>query len=234
MITFVAAEIGAGKSCFAAKTACKMLRRGRPVYSNTYIKGCYKFSVSNLENMAFEEHSYIIIDETGNEFNSRSFAKTSLLLIQYFKLSRHFKNDVMLISQTFNDSDKQIRELASKIIFVRPLLKWLIGSVISLPVRVKGKLGIGLSGEIVMQYKIGNLGIPIFLPHWFKYFNSFDVPERKKIPRIFWDFKKTVKLEVSATVESQSVGALALIEKLKNKTNPIIEIVKESDINAIT
>jgi len=186
MITYVAAEIGAGKSCYASKIARGMQLKGRPVYSNSYIKGCYEFQVIQLETMAFEETAFFIIDETGNEFNSRNFAKTSLSLIKYFKLSRHFKNDGMLLSQTFSDSDKQIRDLASRIIFIRPFLKWLIGPCISIPVRVKGKLGIGLSGEIVMQYKIGSFGIPIFLGNWFSYFNSFEVPERDIIERKPW------------------------------------------------
>lgn len=186
MIIYVAAEIGAGKSCYAAKMAKHMQAKGRPVYSNSYIKGCYQFNITQLSTMAFEPYSYIIIDESGTEFNSRNFASTSLQLIKYFKLSRHFKNDILMLSQTFSDSDKQIRELASRILFIRPFLKWLIGPSISIPVRVKGKLGIGLNGEIVMQYKIGNFGIPIILKNWFKYFNSFDVPDREIIKREIW------------------------------------------------
>lgn len=180
-LLYIAGAIGSGKTTYAVKLARKMINKGRPVYSNIYIKDCYKFTVKDLETKCFEENAYFIIDETGNEFNSRNFAKTSLLLIKYFKLSRHFKNDGMFLSQTFSDTDKQIRELCDKIYIMRPFLVWLIGKKLTLPVRVTGRLGVGLDGQIVMQYKIGRIGIPTVLKNWFMYFDSYDRPEEREV-----------------------------------------------------
>lgn len=185
-LLYVAGAIGSGKTTFAVKTAIKMCNKGRPVYSNVYIKGCFMFDVKDLETKCFEDKAYFIVDETGTEFNSRNFAKTSLLLIKYFKLSRHYGNDGMFLSQTFSDTDKQIRELCDKIYIMRPFMTWLFGSKMTLPVRVSGKLGVGLDGQIVMQYKIGHIGIPTVLKNWFPYFDSYEHEHREIISRVNW------------------------------------------------
>ena len=118
--------------------------------------------------------------------NSRNFAKTALILIEYFKMSRHYKNKLILISQTFGDTDKQIRELAARIYFIRPLFADAFPGVLSMPVRVRGKLGIGLDGQPCMQYKIGRVGIPYYLPMYYKYFNSHSRKYRPEVPWEEW------------------------------------------------
>lgn len=201
-ITFIAAEIGAGKSCYAAKIARehmkkvieskkdkitkKYVKKGWTVYCNDFILGAGKINVKQLETMCCPENSLIILDETGLEMNSRQFAKTAIVLIEYFKKSRHYKNKLIMISQTFGDTDKQIRELSSRIYFIRPIFAYTYPGLISMPVRVKGKLGIGLDGQPCMQYKIGHIGIPYILPKYYKYFNSFSCTPRPIIPWEEW------------------------------------------------
>lgn len=181
-ITFIASEIGSGKSCFAAKISRKYLKRGYSVYSNEAIRGCYQLSVSQLENFCCPPKSLLIIDEASLEMNARSFAKMAIKMIEYFKLSRHYKNEIIMISQTFGDTDKQIRELASKVFIIRPLIKGLI----SMPVRCRGQLGIGLDGNFCVQYKIGHIGIPFILPLYFKYYNSYSSVNRSFILNKYW------------------------------------------------
>lgn len=185
-ITFIAAEIGAGKSCYAAKLARDYMRKGWKVYSNDFILGAGRIDVEQLKTMCAPEKSLIILDEASLEMNSRQFAKTALVLIEYFKTCRHFKNKLVLISQTFGDTDKQIRELASKIYFIRPLFADTFPGLVSMPVRVRGKLGIGLDGQPCMQYRIGRVGMPYFLPRYYKYFNSFCKAKRPEIPWREW------------------------------------------------
>lgn len=183
MITYIASEIGAGKTCYAAKLAQKAVRAGRVVYSNTKIHNTKKISVNDLLDGRASEGALIILDETGNEFNSRNFKTTSLKLIEYFKLSRHYKNDIIMISQTFGDSDKQIRELAQSVLFIRVIFKGLISMIVN----VRGKIGVDMQGSICMQYKIGSLGALILLPRWFGFYNTYSAPERKIIEQGFWD-----------------------------------------------
>lgn len=183
MITFIAAEIGAGKSCYAAKIAKQAIKKGKTVYSSDFIKGCYKIEVEQLIKLRPVSNSLIILDETGNSINSRNFAKINLSIIEFMKLSRHYHCDVILISQTFNDSDKQIRELASKVLLIRPLIHGLLSMV----VRCHGKLGIGIDGNFAVKYKIGRIGGLILLPMYFKYFNSYSTPLRDLIPLEPWE-----------------------------------------------
>jgi len=189
-ITFIAAEIGAGKTCYAAKLAQQHKKRGWTVYSNDFIVGAGKINVKQLETMCAPEKSLIILDEASLDMNSRNFAKTALVLIEYFKMSRHYKNKLVLISQTFGDTDKQIRDLAARIWFIRPVLADAFPGLLSMPVRVRGKLGIGLDGQPCMQYKIGNLGIPYLLPNYYKFFTSFSRTPREHIDWTPWEKEK--------------------------------------------
>lgn len=171
-IEFICAEIGAGKSCLAVKKARKYLRKKWNVVSNEPIQGCYYDPnvVSTLQNSRYPDNTLVIIDESSLSFNSRSFKTLHLSLIEYFKLCRHYKNRVILISQTFNDTDKQIRELSSDIY----IIKSLIPTKLSMPVRVSSRLDVEqMTGDIKVMYKIGRLGIPYFLPLYYKKFNSF-------------------------------------------------------------
>lgn len=186
-ITFIAAEIGAGKSCYAAKLVRWHLRRGWTVYSNDFILGAGRIDVKRLETCCAPEKSLIILDEASLDMNSRNFAKTALVLIEYFKMSRHYKNKLILISQTFGDTDKQIRDLAARIYFIRPIFADTWPGLLSMPVRVRGKLGIGLDGQPCMQYKIGHIGMPYFLPRYYRYFHSFSRTPRPVIDWVPWE-----------------------------------------------
>lgn len=185
-ITFIAAEIGAGKSCYAAKIAQQHRRKGWRVYTNDFVLGAGKINVEQLKTMCAPERSLIILDEASLDMNSRSFARTALVLIEYFKMSRHYKNKLILISQTFGDTDKQIRDLAARIYFIRPLFADTLPGIISMPVRVRGKLGIGLDGQPCMQYKIGRVGVPYYLPRYYRFFSSFSRTKRPEIPWEEW------------------------------------------------
>ena len=178
-VEFYCAEIGAGKSCFAVKQARKYLRKGWSVVSNERIVGCYYLpDLSVIQSGCFPENTLVILDESSLCFNSRSFKNVPLSLIEYFKLCRHYKNRVILISQTFTDTDKQIRELASRIYIIKQLLP----TKLSMPVRVRSRLDVEqISGDIKVMYKIGHIGIPFFLPLYYKHFNSFSDAGRLRI-----------------------------------------------------
>lgn len=181
-ITFIAGQIGAGKSSYSVKLARDALRRGRPVYCTDYIQGCRKFDVTWLHNMRCPENALLIIDEAALKFNSREFSKISKDILAYFKKARHYKNDVVLISQTFSDSDKQIREVANRVLFMRKL-GW-----VTLPVRVSGDITIGDDGQPTMKYKIGKLAKPFIPALQGKYYNSWNDDENRQLcPDELWD-----------------------------------------------
>lgn len=167
-VTFLVGQIGAGKSAYSVKMARNYLRRGRPVYSTDYIRGCYRFDISWLSTMKCPEGSLLIIDESALKFNSRDFAKISKEILAYFKKCRHFKNDVILISQTFGDTDKQIREIATRVLFLRKF------GMITLPVRVSGDVSIGDDGQPCVKYKIGTFGVPFVPALQGRYYDSWE------------------------------------------------------------
>lgn len=181
-VVFLVGQIGSGKSSYSVKLARRALRRGRLVYSTDYIQGCNQFDIAWLSNMKCPENSLLIIDESALKFNSREFSKISKTILEYFKKCRHYKNDVVLISQTFGDTDKQIREIATKVLFLRKF------GMLTLPVKVKGDISIGDDGQPCMKYKIGKFGKPFIPALQGKYYNSWeDSSNRPYCPSVPWD-----------------------------------------------
>lgn len=219
-ITFIAGEIGAGKSTLAVKIARKHMKKGWRVYSTDYIKGAYKLDVNDLKTLMARPKSLLVIDEASLKMNSREFAKISLSLIEYFKLIRHCKNKAILISQTFGDTDKQIRDLSTHVFFVRKL----INGIISLPVKVKSGLGIGQDGQPTMMYKIGHFGVPILLFRYRKYFNSFDDFHREYIDDVPWDGSAPAQTEETGE-SGEEVKPVSLKQRV-NKDDEVVTLGK--------
>lgn len=183
-VTFLVGQIGAGKSSYSVKMARSALRNGRSVYSTDYIQGCYKFDIEWLASMKCPENSLLIIDESALKFNSREFAKISKSILEYFKKCRHYRNDVVLISQTFGDTDKQIREISTRVLFLRKL------GMFTVPVKVKGDVSIGDDGQPCIKYKIGKFGKPFIPALQGKYYNSWEDSSNRPIcPAEPWDEK---------------------------------------------
>ena len=110
---------GSGKSTLAAYYAQRALKAGYKVYSNVAIKGCYKLTKEDIGRYAMQE-CLVIIDEAGVEFNNRDFAvqfskkSGGHKALEWFKKHRHEKAEVMVFSQTFDDMDKKIFDLADR------------------------------------------------------------------------------------------------------------------------
>lgn len=181
-VIFLVGQIGAGKSAYSVKLARKALKQGRAVYSTDYIQGCYKFDVEWLLDQKCPEGSLLIIDESALKFNSREFSKISKNVLAYFKKCRHFRNDVVLISQTFSDTDKQIREISTRVLFLRKF------GVLTIPVKVRGDVAIGDDGQPCVKYKIGHFGRPFIPAFQGRYYDSWeDTSGRTVCSSIPWD-----------------------------------------------
>lgn len=181
-VLFIAGQIGSGKSAYSVKLARRGLKSGKSVYCTDYIAGCNKFDIEWLGTMKCPENSLLIIDESALKFNSREFAKINKSILEYFKKCRHYHNDVVLISQTFGDTDKQIREIATKVLFLRKV------GLFTIPVRVKGDISIGEDGQPAVKYRIGRFGVPFIPALQGKYYNSWeDSSNRPLCPCEPWD-----------------------------------------------
>ena len=180
-VVYIAGNIGSGKSCLSVKLAQRYLKKGWQVYSNDSMCGALRLNVSDLEQFALPENSLVIIDEASLEFNSRNFSKIKLTLLEYFKLCRHYKNKCIIISQTFGDTDKQIRELANELYFIRVILS----GVLSIPVRVRGDIGVDNEGQPCVKYRISHFGEPLFIPLYVKKYDSFN-HSRPLLKSCYW------------------------------------------------
>lgn len=128
MIRYFVGAIGCGKTSLA----CRLLADNIPSKKRLFEKHKYKYNFANFDTDLANylnpqllatykppQGSYIAIDESGIEFNSRDFKSFHKGLIEFFKLSRHFQCDCDLFSQTFDDTDKILRDLASEIWLVK-------------------------------------------------------------------------------------------------------------------
>lgn len=68
---------------------------------------------------AFPDYSELYIDEAGIDYNNRNYKKLSQDAIEYFKLHRHFKNDIYLFSQSWEDTDITLRRLTDELWYMK-------------------------------------------------------------------------------------------------------------------
>lgn len=184
-IIYIAGNIGAGKTAYSVKLARQALKSHRIVYSTEYIQGCYRLDLSDLSSCRPCSGSLIIVDELALKANSRDFAKLNRALLAFFKLCRHYKCECILISQTFGDTDKQIRELASRVLFIRSF------GFFSAPCLCRGDMGIGLDGQPCVKYRIAKFGKPFIPRYWGRYYNTYDTPtDLPLLPALPWDMDK--------------------------------------------
>lgn len=131
MIRYFVGVPGAGKTTMAVKLMKKQLRRKLFLKPHKlqydYIFANFENTISNvldvrkLATQKLPKHSYLLLDESGLEFNSREFKTLQKGFIEFFKMHRHEHCDVDLFSQTWDDTDKQIRDLASEIWLLRKI-----------------------------------------------------------------------------------------------------------------
>lgn len=110
---------GSGKTTFAAWLARRDLKHGHKVWSNTPIKGCYKFDKSDLGVYDISD-GRILWDETGIDADNRNY-KTNFTKeqVEYLKKHRHYQVALDCFSQGVDDMDKKLRVLSQRIYVVK-------------------------------------------------------------------------------------------------------------------
>lgn len=106
---------GAGKSCLGACLAQYWIKKGKKVYSNYPIKGCYEYDITDLGTYLISD-CVLILDEAGIDLSNRKFMEKSIKGIKennrkFWKLTRHYNiPNIYLFSQAF-DYDVTLRRL---------------------------------------------------------------------------------------------------------------------------
>ena len=108
---------GVGKSTLCCKLAKKALKNYDAAYINfrNTVPGVHSCDVEGLGDWTFKKHSYIALDEAGIEFNSRAYKTLPKSTISWFKKHRHYRCDVDVFSQSWEDMDVTIRRLATEL-----------------------------------------------------------------------------------------------------------------------
>lgn len=190
---------GCGKTTFLTRLALKRKDKFN-VFCNfaNNISNTYKFDKKSFSKFKFPEGSLILFDEGSlNGFDNRDYKKNfDSNTLEYMKLARHFKNQIVFSNQGWDELDKKIRILTNDLWFVRK-----IGSF-SIARRVVAKTQVDeLTHQIIDGYEFVSglkfLLLPkycqiIYRPRYYKYFDSFDRPERPEIIKLSWTSKNSV------------------------------------------
>lgn len=197
MIRYFVGVPGSGKTTLACRLLMKNIKPFIKLSKNPY-----KYNFANFDNklanvidlsllatQKLPPGSYLAIDESGIEFNARGFKSLPMGFIEFFKMHRHEHCDIDIFSQTWDDTDKQIRDLASEI--------WLIKKVgpLSYARCVYKRVGID---EVTHQLQYQHYFRSVFMqllpfmpkqfifcwrPSYYRYFDSFAPMNRPVLAR---------------------------------------------------
>lgn len=185
-LTYIFGLKGAGKSTFMVKMMLRDLKNGWKVYTNMWdcnLPGVVLMDAQSLVSCAAPPGSSIYIDEAGLLWDNRSFKDFDKGFTEYFKLQRKYKNKVVINSQAL-DVDKKIRDLVDRMYLMtnvfgcigvaRPLKRTI--KVLEAQGNSESRLAMNLTFEGITK------SVFFWMPNYWKYFNSFQAPERELLP----------------------------------------------------
>lgn len=163
----------------------RLFKRRRKVFSNVPVTGAYQLNVAEDIGIHMIEDALVLIDEAGIEYNSRNFKNFPQEAIYWWKYHRHYKTEVCVFSQSYDDMDITIKRLSQKYFVIKKSL--FPNCIVLKPIR--RSIGIDkLTHQIADMY---DFDLPILSYKWiycpplWKLFNSYS---RKEL--IPYEFKK--------------------------------------------
>ena len=179
---------GVGKTTLCCKLAKKYSRRYQHTYCNfdNSVPGTGTADLADLGDWTFPAHSYIAVDEAGIEYNSRKTKYLPQKFISWIKLHRHYRCDLDVFSQSWDDMDITIRRLTNELWYMYRFGPW------TLCRRVYKRVTVDKNTEqIIDGYHMASmlwifiwplqLGYPFqkkfmltFRPFYYKYFDSWN------------------------------------------------------------
>lgn len=214
-LIFIFGKKGSGKSTYMISLMLKHLKRGWNVYTNmtdVCIPGVRVFPIEQLKTCTPEPHSVLFVDEGGLIWDNRGFKNFDKGYTEFFKLQRKYKCKVYINSQDF-DIDKKIRQLTDSMVLmnsiagcigvIRPILRKV--ALVEASANGESRIADNLKFGSLFQYRF------LWLPKYFKYFDSYKAPERPYI-----DFK-SVPSDLTALSRKTPLSALKTLKKGSKK-----------------
>lgn len=217
---------GVGKTTLA----CKMAMKNRKLYDHTFcnfensVPGCGTAEMAGLGTWTFPVGSYIAVDEAGIEYNSRSYKTLPKPTIAWFKKHRHYRCDIDVFSQSWDDMDVTIRRLSNELWYMYRLGPWTLCRRVFKRVTVDKN-----TQQIIDGYKMssvlwlliwpfqkwfpfGKKWTLTFRPFYYRYFDSWDIDTF--IPTKDFPIKRPMKHKKRSAAELDSAPT---DERKKNK-----------------
>lgn len=195
---------GSGKTTYASFLAVreqKRIERHKSrydyVYSNFPIayNGILQLNTNDIGQYNIHD-ALIIIDEATLMADSRDYKAFTYNMKSFFLLHRHFKVDIYLFTQQWDGVDKKIRVITDRCFYIHKgvLRRW-VSYCQRIPYGIiipdKKDLDSKSLGEIIQGYCKPSFIIRLLSPRikrkrYYKYFDSFEVPELPEYQRKEW------------------------------------------------
>ena len=205
-LIFIFGKKGSGKSTYMVSLMLQHLKKGWHVYTNmedVNIPGVRIFPTEQLKTCVPEPHSVLFIDEGGLIWDNRGFKSFDKGYTEFFKLQRKYKCKVYINSQDF-DIDKKIRQLTDSMVLmssiagcigvVRPILRKV--ALVEASAQGESRIADNLQFGSLFSFRF------LWLPSYFRYFDSYAAPWRPSV-----DFR-VVPGDITVLKEKSPVKAL--------------------------
>lgn len=193
MISGIFGLPGAGKSVFLCKCA-RTAQRHRPllvggnilhygdydyILSNFPCTGCHQLDPETLGKVAYRK-TLFLIDEISMIADSRAFKSFSMDYQLFFTQHRKFECDIIWCSQSYDDTDKKIRNLTGKFFWLRkaPILSDYLSIVAPIDSFIRVTDGKIMSGYELSPPLLHGI---VWLPRYWSMFDTHQVIAKQKL-----------------------------------------------------
>lgn len=193
-LTFIFGKKGAGKTCYMVREMLRLRKRGWTIYTDMQdvnIPGVRIISVQDLIHGQPEPNSAIFLDEVGISMDNRNHKEFPPGLRDFFKYARKMKCRLYMNSQAY-DVDKKVRDTVDGMVLQTSFLNCIsISRPIVRSVTLTEPMG-DAESRIADRLRFSGIwswGV-YWMPAYFKYFNSLEMPKRPFIKYIVTQCKE--------------------------------------------
>ena len=184
-VNYVFGSPGSGKTTLCSKIIQYYNKKKIKTYSNFPCKGAILIDDESIGYYNFND-SVIVLDEAGISYSNRDACNKRGLMqdkqrLQYWKLVRHYRAQIIVVSQSWNDVDKKVRDLANYYFYIRRSI--IPGFTVVRPIFKVVDID-ETSHEPADMYKFDVFwhNMWIWRRKWYKFFDSYDCPSLPDYP----------------------------------------------------